>query len=93
VRQSPPDSAIALALYPEDSQWGLQEHLLANIFDVLHLMLWQNTENGHAGRGRPSPMERPGMEPAGDRYVGGTGLTDEEVMARLAALNPLQHTG
>lgn len=60
VRTSPPGSAIYRALYPEDADWGLQEHLLAVLADGVHTLLWQN--GGDAKAKRPARIPRPGVE-------------------------------
>lgn len=85
---SPPDSAIAQAVDPE--QWTLQEHLLAGIFDVLWILAWQNTEDGQNGRNVPKPLPRPGVESA-DVTFGHGSMTVEDAEAWLAERNPLQH--
>ena len=60
VRQQPRESALARAMDPEDSAWGLSEQLLAAIADASHVRVWQ------AGSGkrsdRPKPIPRPGVE-------------------------------
>lgn len=89
VRHSPAGSAVALAVEP-DSAWGLQEHLLAGIFDVLSILAWQNTEDGQSGRNTPQPLTRPGVQ-SPDSTFGSGSMTVEEAEAWLAAKNPLQH--
>lgn len=60
VRQQPPEAALARAMDPEGSAWGLSEQLLAAIADSAHVRVWQ------AGSGkrhdRPKPIPRPGVE-------------------------------
>ena len=60
VRQQPSDAALARAMDPEGSAWGLSEQLLAAIADASHVRVWQ------AGSGkksdRPKPIPRPGVE-------------------------------
>ena len=60
VRQQPSTAAVARAMDPEGSAWGLSEQLLAAIADAAHVRVWQ------AGSGkrhdRPKPIPRPGVE-------------------------------
>lgn len=62
VRQSPPDSAIAHSVEPEQSGWGLSEHLLALVADYLAWLAWMQSEDGQRNRNKPKPLARPGVE-------------------------------
>lgn len=63
VRQAPPGSAIARAIEPEQSEWGISEQLLALVADYLAWIQWSKTTDGEKGRNRPKPIPRPGVEP------------------------------
>ena len=63
VRQAPPGSAVARAIEPERSEWGLSEQLLALVADYLAWIQWSKTEDGEKNRRRPKPIPRPGVEP------------------------------
>ena len=76
VRRSPRGSALNRERYPEDSEWGLPEQLLAAIFDVLQAGNWQR--GGGQGK-RPEQLERPGVKPA--RKVRGSGPIPMDEMA------------
>lgn len=68
VKNQPPDqSALAVAVNPDDAAWqSLEPHLLAEMVDMLHLLVWAKTKDASKGRGRPKPIERPGTRP--DRF-------------------------
>ena len=89
VRQSPSMSAISRALRPEESAWGLSEHLQAMTFDVLQQIAWLQSEDGMKGRNRPTPLPRPGAK-AEETRTGTTALDLDEMAALLAARNPNQ---
>lgn len=92
VLHAPRTSALYRATH-EDAEWGLTEHLLAGVFDVLRILVWQSTEDGHTGRNAPVPLDRPGIEPATTTIRGSGAMTVEEADAWLAARNPAQHQG
>lgn len=59
------------ALMRELSQgWGLQDQLLAGIFDRLAEANWQRTEDGQKGHNRPSPIPRPGIKSESSQQLG-----------------------
>lgn len=62
VRQAPQSSAVARAVEPEQSTWGLSEQLLALVADYLAWLQWAQTEDGSKNRNRPKPIPRPGVE-------------------------------
>lgn len=43
--------------------------LLAQAIDTLHILAWQQTEDGSKGRNRPEPIPRPGVKSSADRDV------------------------
>lgn len=63
VRQSPRGSALDRVVNPEESQWGLAEHLQAATFDALRVANWQRGEARKSDF--PKPTLRPGVEPEG----------------------------
>lgn len=63
TRMPPHKSAVALEQSPQDAPWGLAEHLLAELTDTQHLLLWSKTKDGQKNRDRPKPIERPGRRP------------------------------
>jgi len=71
----PNDSAIMREL---SQGWGLQDQLLAGIFDRLAEANWQRTEDGQKGRSRPDPIPRPGVKSGNTKQLGsGTMSLDE----------------
>lgn len=67
VKQSPPDSAIYRSTAGPDHAWGLQEHLLAGVFDLLAAANWQRAGDEKAKR--PERLERPGVKKQIDGQV------------------------
>ena len=57
VQHASPDMAIYRALNPEESQWGIAEHLLASMLDFMVGTRW--VDGGKKGR-KPKPIPRPG---------------------------------
>lgn len=76
VRKSPRNSALYRERFPEDSEWGLPEQLLAAIFDVLQAGNWQR--GGGQGK-RPEQLPRPGVTP--ERKTRGSGPIPMDEMA------------
>jgi len=79
----PHGNAIQRAEHGEDALWGLPEHLIATVIDVLQAANWQRA--GDKDARRPDPIRRPGTRP--------TPLTDERKRALAARLPYLQKTG
>lgn len=74
VKHLPPSSATFGALYPDEAHWGLSEHLLALLVDVLQVANWQR---GPAKRHEfPKPLKRPGL-PVDERKHGTPTPLDE----------------
>lgn len=64
TQQRMKDSAMAFAVAPNDAPWDdISAHLLAEIVDVQHMLLWAKTKDGQKGRHRPQPVPRPGRRP------------------------------
>lgn len=58
IRWLPAASATVRSVNP-DSEWTLEAHLLASIFDANQALIWQN--GGGKGK-RPQPLSRPGTK-------------------------------
>lgn len=90
VKQSPRGSALSRAVNGEDDFWGLPEHLLAGIFDLLASANWQR--GGDEKAKRPDPFPRPGVGRRralgmdGEVIASGKGVSIEE-MDRLLGWN------
>lgn len=90
VKQAPAGSSIRRSTGGEEAEWGLQEQLLAALFDSQQLLVWMQSEDGAKGRNRPRPLPRPGVEDEGARH--GSAAVDIVDMAEwLAKQNPEQH--
>ena len=48
------------------ARWGDQEHLLADLIDVLQVANWQRA--GKRNARRPKPVSRPGQKSDGERF-------------------------
>lgn len=83
VKQSPTDSAIHRSFAGPDHVWGLQEHLLAAVFDVLAVANWQRggDENGK----KPERLERPGVKKQidGQTLAQGKAMSIEDMNKQL----------
>ena len=76
----PADSATARAVHGEAAAWGLAEHLLAAVVDVLQFANYQRA----GGKGRkPRPVKRPGDGRHVTRH-GRTHLPPDEAIDLLA---------
>lgn len=60
VTNLPRTSALARDIVGEDALWGVGEHLLATVVDVLQQGNWQRGQKPHAPR--PKPVKRPGAK-------------------------------
>lgn len=64
LKNLPRSSATARAVHgPDLPEWGVTEHLLANLLDVARWLQWSKTEDGEKNRNHPEPIPRPGLEP------------------------------
>jgi hypothetical protein len=68
-----------------DARWGLNEQLLAAMFDALQISNWQRG-NGKL-RDRPKPIPRPGIAPT-HTVIGETAVPMEEMDAWLGWNTP-----
>lgn len=63
TRHPKTDSSLSEQVTGGESQWGLQEHLQASLFDAVQAIIWQNS----GGKGpRPKPLPRPGQSEHSD---------------------------
>lgn len=80
VAALPRDSQTSRALYGEAVAWGVTEHLLATVVDLLQGANWQRSGSKS---NRPKPIPRPGQENTDGTRIGTPIPLDE--MKRLAA--------
>lgn len=60
----PPESATFRGIYgAESTEWGLAEHLLAEIADASAWLVWSKTKDAERNRNKPRPIPRPGITP------------------------------
>lgn len=92
AKECPHGSPLYRAVNGEESAaWGLDQQLLASIFDTLRLLVWMQSEDGAEGRNRPKPLPRPGVEPDEDKSVMGRAVALVDMAEWLARRNPQQH--
>jgi len=63
VAHQPATSALYRAMHPDESQWGLPEHLLAVIADAVIAGNWMQSRDGQKNKNRPKQIPRPGVVP------------------------------
>lgn len=67
VQHAPPGNAIARAVAPDASGWGISDYLLAAIANLLATANWQRQQDDRAPR--PKPILPPGIDdPATEGY-------------------------
>lgn len=76
----PAESATAYAVHGDAAAWGVSEHLLAAITDVLQ---WANYQRCGGKGPRPHPTPRPGTTEPRTRRHGHTDLSPDEAAALL----------
>ncbi|MFE3051605.1 DUF5361 domain-containing protein [Nocardia sp. NPDC059239] len=83
IAWAPAQSAIGRAIDPDSALWGLNEHLLADVADSLHWLVWAKTEDARKQppRNRPQQIPRPGVDNDRDRI--GTPMSPEDMDAFL----------
>lgn len=91
VKQAPAGSSIHRATAGEEAEWGLQEQLLAALFDTQQLLVWMQSEDGAKGRNRPKPLQRPGVAAEDEKRLGSGGVDIVDMAEWLAKQNPEQH--
>lgn len=82
IRHSPRDSTVYRVVFGEQADWGVTDHLLATIADILNLILWL-TGNPKKNP-KPNPLPRPGAAPVEEEDHFGsvdTSMTIEEFNA------------
>ena len=66
IQHLPRDAALVRALHGEEGEWGLTEHLLAAVVDLLAAGNWQfaaaHTPEHADPPERPAPIPRPGLD-------------------------------
>lgn len=86
LRWLPHDSAFGRSLRGEDAEWGLAEHLLAGIHDLLAAGNWQRA--GKKGAPRPKPLPRPGLDQGrSEKRFGTASMTLAEARAFFDRIN------
>lgn len=84
VKQSPASSALYRAVHgQEESEWTLQNHLLAGIGDSLAWLVWAKTEDAARKRNRPRPIPRPGIQDDSKKQIGSGTLPADEMVRWL----------
>ena len=73
VRHSPRDSTVYRVVFGEQADWGVTDHLLATIADILNLILWL-TGNPKKTK-QPKPLPRPGQDPPKQEQTFGSAAT------------------
>lgn len=72
----------------EDSAWGLTEHLLAAVVDVLQVANWQREQLHSKSKVKPpKPLPRPGVQDETVRHGGKSGLSNEQIKAWFQAMS------
>ncbi|MEU2256170.1 DUF5361 domain-containing protein [Nocardia xishanensis] len=74
VKCLPIDSALFRTMYPDHHRWQLNQHLLADVADSLRWMVWSKSEDAQQGRGRPEPIQRPGVKSNRERVGTAVGI-------------------
>jgi hypothetical protein len=101
VKHLPREGAVSRELHGEAAEWAVTDHLMAAAVDHLAAANWMfarvNTDEDHEQPGPPTPVPRPGDEPApgygavdaagdtgADRRPPGTGTPAAPSPTRLA---------
>lgn len=79
IRHSPAGSAYYASESGEESLWGVQEYLMANLVDLTNVLVWFKTKDGQKGRNRPKPIPRPGMKEPGKKKHGGAKIPAADI--------------
>jgi len=85
VRESPQNSAFYRASHPDTWMWDHTAMLMAGVYDLLSILAWQNTDDGHKGKNMPEPMPRPGVVPT-KRKITGKALPISEIRGKMDAM-------
>lgn len=75
---------------PPADWWTPERDLQATIIDLLRILIWQPSSDGHKGINPPKPLRRPGVTEG--RSMGKTSLPPEEARAILARIGPAPRT-
>lgn len=79
VRHSPHSSALYRAMNPDETEWGLTEHLLAYVVDLSAVANWQRAQGKK--KDYPKPIPRPGIEV--DKKFGKEAISMDDMKAWL----------
>lgn len=81
------ETSLARIEHPDKADWGKTNMLLADAVDALKWLVWAKTRDGSKNRNQPTPIERPGVQPAARRVKGEAVPIDKfhEQMALLRA--------
>ncbi|WP_139652775.1 DUF5361 domain-containing protein [Raoultibacter phocaeensis] len=69
-------------------EWDMNEYLLAEAVDSLHMMVWANSKDAQKNRNRPKPLPRPGSGSPSRETIG---LDAEEYAVEL--MKPRKEVG
>lgn len=72
----PPGNAIQVAGFGERAMWGVQEHLLATVANLLQAANWQRAGDENAPY--PRPILPPGQKAEGDQTFGADAIPISE---------------
>lgn len=76
--QLPPGCAVHRALFGDQAPWSLDQHMLADVIDILNAANWQRAQSKTAPR--PKPVPRPDARKA----LRGGGDASARIAARRA---------
>lgn len=92
IRHLPAGSETHRVLDADHAAWGLQEHLLAAVVDLLMQANWQRRVTSFKGPhpDPPEPIERPGVAPRkkAEEVIRGEAMSVEEMRRRLGLRPP-----
>lgn len=65
-------------------EWNKQDHLLAEAVNMLRLLVWAQSKDGHKGRNRPKMVEPPKLRTQSDPHAEKEGLSADDYKAQLS---------
>lgn len=84
VKNLPRTSALYRSQHGvEEYEWGLPEHLLADVADTLHWLQWKDTKDASRNRNQPKPIPRPGIIDESKQRVGSGSLPVDQMLTWL----------
>lgn len=81
----PRQAAVVRAALDDGADWGVTDHLMASVVDLLSSANWQR---GGGKGARPKPVTRPGGRTKGNRLGRPSPMTPDEVRAHLDSFKP-----